>query len=440
MRISLCSTAMAAVALGAINLACQAKEKHTVFISYVLEPPQPLPEGLRTVAVIDAGVEATGGQQDEREQKWSNIAADMIEAMVQNSGSQFGAPVQVAKRRETRHILAEQDLALAGLVEGDAATQAGRLLAVQGLITSRITISVDLTHETRRTMDWSGLFGSVARGIGGPPSVPPPPVAAPPPQAADPRYQRPAPPQRHYRIHTDPRMPPDPRHQRRIRLYDPRYVQERAYVHPPSAPPAVVEPAPLQSFQTREVEAIRRHLVVQCSFSLIDAVTGRAIVQYAPPPYQKQDARSPDFLFGSMMSPGELDPVDHFIGELVEQATQEFVSLLLPTLMEYSYEIVGRGKEGEAGVVALRLQEEAEALRHFQERYAKEPRKHETVFALGVAYELNGQHERALEYYRQAAVLDSKDRYGYAAAARRLGQHIGRIRPAAPSVGQTPEK
>src|SRR5439155_3928542 len=114
----------------------------------------------------------------------------------------------------------------------------------------------------------------------------------------------------------------------------------------------------------REVEEISRQLTVQCSFTLIDAVTGQSLVQFSPPPYRKVDKSSPDFLFGSIHQ-AELDPVDHFIGELVEQAVQEFVSLLVPTEVEYRYELTGKHTRGEAGVRVVRADDYDAAYEQF---------------------------------------------------------------------------
>src|SRR4029077_3840139 len=90
------------------------------------------------------------------------------------------------------------------------------------------------------------------------------------------------------------------------RNHDPRYLGYRRYAYDPryrGTTVVVTEGSPppvLPSFGTREVEEISRNLTVQCSFTLIDAVTGQSIVQFSPPPYQKLDKSSPNFLFGAM--------------------------------------------------------------------------------------------------------------------------------------------
>ena len=425
-------------AVAAMNSACVAKEKQKVTISYVVAPKAPLPEGLKAVAVIDSGVKTAGVQQDDREKKWSMIAADMMEAMLQN-GSMYGSPLGVANRRETSKVLTEQDLKLAGLVDAPTAGRVGKLLDVQGLVISRITINVDVQKGTKSTIDWMSIMGGVTdqftktrqRNVQPPP--PPPP-----------------------RVYHDPRYRNDPRYSYSgdPRYVDPRYVQRKG--------PYAVQRRPLPpggttveqtnrtrsaggglSIATKDVQEISRHLTVQCVFSLIDAATGQAIVQYAPPPYQKTDEAKPNFLFGSNIDESDLDPVDQFIGELVERATQEFVSYLVPVKIETSYEVVGKHKQGETGVRALRADDYATALAEFDRWHAEYQDEPEALFCMGVACELTGDFKRALDCYRQAAAGDAdKDRLPiYLAAKNRLTDQIGRILPPQPTVliqGQAP--
>ncbi len=405
--------------------AAGAKERHTVTVSYMLAPQQALPEGLRAVAVIDAGVEAQGTGRDERERKWSTIAADMLQAMLHGGGQVMDPPLQVADRRYTRQVLQEQDLRLAGMVAGDAAARAARLLDVQALAVSRIVVQIDEQRGTKSTIDWVSLMGGVTRQLmerpsrhepSGPPACPPPP--------GPPAYElRRTPDGRVYRVLRNPPQPgPDPRMRRDPRtMYDPRWPGP-VYQDTRSAGGGL-------QIQTREVEEISRHLTVQCSFSLIDAATGQAFVQYAPPPYRKTDRKSPNFFFGGAVDAADLDPVDHFIGELVERATREFAAMIVPTRMSFEYQLVGRSKAAQAGIRALRADDYETALRQFEAGIARKPDEHESLFALGVICELTNRHDRALEFYRRAAAADAdkEELAVYTEAKNRLTAHLPRI-------------
>jgi len=201
-----------------------------------------------------------------------------------------------------------------------------------------------------------------------------------------------------------------------------------------AGPRGRVAPAGPPQFPVRQVEAVSRTLSVQCSFSLIDVATGESLLKFNTPVIQKQDKKSPDWIFGRRIQEAELDPVDHFIGELVERAATEFVSLIVPTQVRYSYEIVGKGKHGEKGVLAIRADDYELARREFEAAHADDPERDVTVFALGVTCELLGDPRRALQYYRQAAGMedvDEDDLAIYLAAKTRLASHIDRIVPSA---------
>lgn len=404
------------VVLAVVSSACTAKEKQTVTVSYAIRPTRPLPEGLKSVAVIDAGVETRGLKQDDREKRWSLIAADMIEAMLQNGGQRFGGGPAVANRRLTQQILMEKDLKLSGLVQKDQATRAGKLLDVQGLITAVITINIDTQRSTRSQVDWVSVFGGVMQQQ----------------MNREPRRR-------------DPVVYRDPYAARRARNY---YGARPVYPARPGQPvyapqPATPAPGPYdQGMPVREVEEISRHLSVQCSFALVDAVTGEILLQHAPPPAQKKDKASPNFFFGGMADESKLDPADHFIGELVERATVDFVGMLVPVQVEYSYELIGRGKKGEAAIRALRGDDYAAAYELFQQELRSNPDKFETAFAVAVAAELAGRPEEALQLYRQAAQhkeADKEEAQLAMSAARRLADHLPRMiravgQPGAPAT------
>jgi hypothetical protein len=364
-----------------------AKEKQVVTVSYVLAPDRTLPPEIKAVAVIDSGVESIDGiKGNSREKKWALIAADIIEAMLQgdNGGPQG---LTVVQRRATKQILDEQDLQLAGIVEGDAAMRAGKLLAVQGLIASTIRIQIETKRTAKSTFDWTGVMGGSFEELA-----------------------RPRPREVHYR--PGPGGPRGPHPNPYGRRGPPR-----------SAGSGLGVPS-------REVEEVSRNLTVQCSFRLIDATTGATVVQFSPPVFQKTDKKSPDFMFGGMIEQRDLDPVDHFIGELVERACREFVGMMAPTRVAFTYELIGRGKDGEAAVRAIRADDFGTAVRLFEAAHQDKPEEPDTVFGLGVTCELAGDYTRALEHYRNLVAMrdvDEDDLPMYLEAKQRLTAHMPRI-------------
>ncbi|MBI5762771.1 MAG: tetratricopeptide repeat protein [Planctomycetes bacterium] len=386
---------LAFVAVTSSPTPVEAKEKQVVTVSYVLLPERPLPAEMKTVAVMDSGVESIDGVKGNlRSKKWSSIAAELIESMLQTPSVDGESPLTVVQRRATKKILDEQDLKLAGIVEGDSATQVGKLLAVNGLIMSKIDIRVDTRRHTKETLDWTRLLGQ--SGLAGGPR-------------------------------RDPRFRPMPGGPREGNPYRPQH-------RPPQGPGGADMP-------TKTIEEISRSLTVQCSFALVDANTGRSIVQFSPPVYQKTDKAKPNFIFGGCVDEADLDPVDLFIGELVERAARDFTGMLAPTRVGFTYEIVGRGKDGEDAIRAIRADDFSRAVQLFEAAHRDDPKEDQTVFALAVTCELAGDFERALDYYRKVCSMpkvDDDDLVVYLAAKDRLASHIGRIARGKPGPAARP--
>ena len=332
------------------------KETHNVTISYVLEPTQKLPEDIKTIAVLDAGTQMDGSEDSDRARKWSTIAADMMEQMIQDSAAKYKTGLTVAKRRDTAKVLAEKDLKAAGLVDAGTAAKAGQLLGVQGLITSKLNIRVEVKKGKKSTVDITSLAaaGGYHWGAGG------------------------------------------------------------------------------GTAAAREADEVSRNMTVQCSFTLMDAGTSQAIVQYSPRAFQKHDKASPGPVFGSSHSEASLDSVDAMIGELVERGVREFVSTFVPCEAEYKYYLQsGKSKASAMGVRLLRADDHDGALEQFKAALAENPEDHRSAFCAGVTCELKKDWESALKYYRQAAAMpnvDEKEMAMYVAAKQRVAEQKDRIR------------
>jgi HSP20 family molecular chaperone IbpA len=283
----------------------------------------------------------------------------------------------VAKRRETRRILTERDMEAAGLVDADTATKAGKLLNVQALIVSKLTIHVDITKSTRTTYVLTEE-----------------PVRNPPPTGV-----------KRDRGNTNRRQPPPNRNR----------------------PPPSRQPQTRTTLQPREVEEIARTLTVQCRFSMLDAATGQSFIEYAPKPFQKTDEKKPSKLFGRSASEADLDPVDLYIGELVEQAVREFVTRFVPRELERSYKMKASEESPAAtGIRLMRADDFSGALEQFKQAMMVDGEDDKPVFYAGVAAEMAGDHEKALDYYRRAAAMPGvgkDDLEVYLEAKERLTEH-----------------
>ncbi len=350
---------MLALAVAAMIVGCGAsRETYNATITYVLEPTKELPEGLTTVAILDAGVKVDGSEDDDRAKKWAKISADLMESMIKDAAERHGGRLTVAKRRDTQKVLAEQDMKMSGMVAGGAAAQAAKLLDVQALITSDLNIRVEVKKSTKTTFDLTHIAAAAGHGWG----------------------------------------------------------------------------AGSAGIGAREADAISRNMTLQCKYSMLDAGSGEAIFEYAPRPFRKMDSKKPSPIFGRSAGEADLDPVDEYIGNLVEQGTREFVSMFVPCEVTYAYELQSSSDENSAkGIAAMRADDLEAAMQFFKAAVAKDAEDHKSVFAMGVCSELMKDWSGALKYYQQAAGMrgvDEDDMGKYLAAKNRVKDHMDRIRKA----------
>lgn len=182
----------------------------------------------------------------------------------------------------------------------------------------------------------------------------------------------------------------------------------------------------------REAEAISRNIALQCKFAMLDAANSKALFEYAPKPYRKTDSKKPSAVFGRSSGEADLDPVDMYIGELVERGTREFVSMFVPVEVEYTYDLESAAtKESAAGIRAMRADNYEAAISNFKAAVQNDPNDARSMFAMGVAAEMTQDWDTALKCYRQAAAmpdLDEDVQAAILAAKERVTTHKDRIR------------
>lgn len=147
---------LAAVGMG---VGCASPERALVNFGYVVEPTRGLPPGMDTVIIMPAKVGPT------TDPKWSDMSATVLQALVNESRSQFGTKVNVSDRRDTQVTFDEADLAAAGLSTNRSGS-GGQLLGAQGAILSNINVKVTVDRGKQRTMSGLSLWGGGGRGYG----------------------------------------------------------------------------------------------------------------------------------------------------------------------------------------------------------------------------------------------------------------------------------
>ena len=140
---------------------CGGSEKATVAIEYVLNPSVGLPPGMASVAILDSQV------NEVTDTKWSEMAANYIQHLIQESNEKYGTSLQVADRKHTSTVMKEQDMAAAGMVASSNAGAMAQQLNVQGMIMSEINVKVETHKGKGRTISGMDFFGHGGHGWGG---------------------------------------------------------------------------------------------------------------------------------------------------------------------------------------------------------------------------------------------------------------------------------
>ncbi|MCP4247855.1 MAG: tetratricopeptide repeat protein, partial [bacterium] len=153
------STALLAVViLGAVG--CGSTEKATVEIQYALNPSKGLPPGMEKVAILDAKV------NEVTDTKWSEMAANYIQELIQDSNERYGTNLRVADRKHTSTVIKEADMAAAGLTSSISPGAAAKLLDVQGVVMAEINVKVEKHQGKGRTISGLSLWGGGGRSWG----------------------------------------------------------------------------------------------------------------------------------------------------------------------------------------------------------------------------------------------------------------------------------
>lgn len=178
---------------------------------------------------------------------------------------------------------------------------------------------------------------------------------------------------------------------------------------------------------TTEVDTVTRSMTVQTEFKLVDAGNNRVWEHYSPRPYQGTDRTKASPIFGSSQTSAELTPEDEIVAELVERASREFVSRLMPCRIDVEAEVWSSGNANcVSGVKMLRGELYDQALAFFQAAIGENPDDHQAAYGAGVACEAVGRFDQATKYYQMAcAGAESRE---YREARERVKTYGHRVR------------
>lgn len=140
---------------------CGSKERAVVTLQYTLNASKGLPAGLESVDIAPAEL---GPATDA---KWSDMTADLLQSLIEQSKEKYGVQLRVAAREETKKVMQEADLNAAGLTQAVASGAPPKLMGIQAVITSKVNIKEEVAHGKKTSMSGMGAFAHGWRYGGG---------------------------------------------------------------------------------------------------------------------------------------------------------------------------------------------------------------------------------------------------------------------------------
>lgn len=298
---------------------------------YDVAPSKGLPRGVSALYVAPATI---GPNTDAQ---WSDLTANILRDLVQDSASRLNSGVTLTDRRDTQGVFDEADLRASGMSTQEGGSP-GQLMASDGRILSNINVKVTEEETKDQTLDITNIGGWGGHGGGG----------------------------------------------------------------------------GNVSGQTREVSGVRRTVIVQADFKLLDNNNRQWHAGGGTfGPYVDQ-TKKPSPLFGSSRGKGDLSAVDQTIYAIVEDAARGFVSEIVPCRIDVSTQVTSSNNKACAeGVKLLRGGPGMypSAVNQFEAALVENPNDHQAAYGAGVACEAMGDYNRALDFYRRACVASSNREY-----------------------------
>lgn len=163
---------------------------------------------------------------------------------------------------------------------------------------------------------------------------------------------------------------------------------------------------------TEEVEETRRRMTVQADFRLIDTGNNKIWEQIPPTMFSHEDGKGVSPIFGTGSSETDFESEDAIIEPLLTMAIRTFLSRLIKIHVDVTEELESSSnKDCQRAVALMRAEEYESALGAYKLALDKSSSDHRATFGAGVACEATGRFDDALDYYKQAVILDESPRY-----------------------------
>lgn len=139
-----CLAAMAVLAL--IGVSGCGEEKGGIEVCYSRPAQYPIPETVRTIAVMPFS------GQDVEGKRWGEVASDKLAVSLQEASRKFSR-YQLVDRRRLKEMLDERDMQIAMGGNPEAVNKAGKLVNAQAILYGNIRVTPREERSTRQQMD-----------------------------------------------------------------------------------------------------------------------------------------------------------------------------------------------------------------------------------------------------------------------------------------------
>ncbi|MFH1416949.1 MAG: tetratricopeptide repeat protein [Planctomycetota bacterium] len=164
------------------------------------------------------------------------------------------------------------------------------------------------------------------------------------------------------------------------------------------------------SVQTTEVEKESRNITVVCQFQLKAAGSNDMLASHSGKPLQDYTRGKTSPFFGGSKTESDMTPRDKVIGDMIEVQLRQFMAKFVPTEIEATVKVKpGKTEMSVSGVRALVIDDYETALDNFKAAVSEMPDDHASYFGAGVACEKLNRLSEALQYYKQAQSLKTKE-------------------------------
>ncbi len=189
------------------------------------------------------------------------------------------------------------------------------------------------------------------------------------------------------------------------------------------------------NIQQQPVRQLRRTVTLSANIKLVATATGKVILPYTRRLTETSEMK-PSIIMGEDAQEIQMRPEGEVIERLISQVVDEFVGQLMPHEVHIEVKVAKvKSKPAKAGLKLAQANEWDKAIELFREGLQEKPKDHGAWYDLGLAYEITGRFDKALESYERAYSI--KDQQYYLEGVQRVKPRAMAMKQASQSGGQS---